>query len=135
LNELLSAIHNRGEKIFMRGCILVLFALSLSSGCGRDSGSIGVAPSDPRIVGSWASVGGDYPLTNYYGADGMLVQHVGTQSSTPYPFRIEGEYLIVSVKQPDGTISQQKDRFSLKDDTLAFIDPDGSKRIFQRNRR
>ena len=95
-----------------------------------------VPPSDPRIIGSWSIVGGDYPLVNEYRADGMLVQYVGGRKcNAPSPFRIEGEYLIVSVEQDDGSVFEQKDRFTLKGDTLTFIDDeDGSKRAFRRSK-
>jgi hypothetical protein len=102
----------------------------LSVGCDRRSGN--VRPSDPRIIGSWTLVGGDYPLTNEYRADGTLVQHVSGRTGKPLPFRIEGKYLIVSVKQPDGTVSDTKDRIELSDDRLTFFDPGGTKRVFLR---
>ena len=85
-----------------------------------------------RIIGSWRITGGDYPLVNEYRADGTLVQRVGGRKTEPYKFRIEGEYLTVSVPQPDGTISETKERFALKDDTLTFFGSDGSKRTFRR---
>ena len=114
------------------GVLLLLVALA---GCDRDDRPAGVAPTDPRIVGAWTMAGGDYPLTDEYRADGMLVQTVRGRTMEPHPFRIEGEFIIVSVKQPDGTAYEQKDRFTLKDDTLTFTDSNGSKRVFRRDRR
>ena len=84
------------------------------------------------IVGTWKSVGGDYPLTNEYRADGTLVQHVGGRQTAPSPFRIEGDRLIVSVSQPDGTVFEQEDRFAVTGQTLTFFDPEGSTRTFRR---
>lgn len=112
----------------------ILSVLGLISGCSRDGGDSRSSSPDARIVGSWSSVGGDYALTNEYRPDGMLVQHVGAQKSKPMPYRIEGEYLVVSVKQPDGKVSDSKDRFVLEGDTLTFLDPNGSKRVFRRTK-
>src|SRR5262245_11435081 len=87
-----------------------------------------------QLLGFWKVVGGDYPLTDEYRADGTLVQHVGDRTSDPIPFRIEGDQLISTLEQPDGTTSEQRERFELSGDKLTFIDSDGSTRVFQRNR-
>ncbi len=78
-------------------------------------------PADPRIIGFWKGVGGDYPLINEYRPDGMSVQHVGDRSSKPSPFRTEGDHVIYSVEQPDGSIFEQKTKYMISGDTLTFI--------------
>src|SRR4051812_38765220 len=100
---------------------LVLLAVtSMTSGCGKKKPA-SVPPSDPRIVGVWTLEGGDYALTNEYRADGTFVQHVSGRTTDPSPFRIEGNFLIYSVEQPDGKVSEQKEEFRLAGDTLTFI--------------
>ena len=78
--------------------------------------------------------GGDYPLTDEYRADGTLVQHVFGKTTEPMPFRIEGKFLVVGVKQDDGKVSEDKTEFSLTGDTLTFVDSPTSKRVFLRQR-
>ena len=112
---------------------LALAAVMPLSGCKRGSTLSSVPPSDPRIVGSWTIVGGDYPLTDTYGSDGMLVQRVNGRTTEATPYRIEKGYLICSLPQPDGTVVEQKVRFTLNGDTLSFVDTDGSTRTFKRN--
>jgi hypothetical protein len=85
-----------------------------------------------QLIGFWKVAGGDYPLIDEYRPDGTLIQHVGDRASDPIPFRVEGDYLISSLEQPDGTISEQRARFEVSEDRLTFIDSDGSKRAFQR---
>jgi hypothetical protein len=114
------------------GTCLVAIVL-MAAGCGKDAAS--VTPADPRIVGVWTLVGGDYPLTNEYRADGTVVQHLSGRTTDPVPFRIEGKFLICSVKQPDGTTFEQKDEFTLTGDTLTFIDAPTVRRVFRRNKR
>jgi len=89
-------------------------------------------PADPRIVGSWTIIGGDYPLTNDYRTDGTVVQHVGDRASQPKRFQIDGEYLTCFVEQPDGRIFEQKTRFGISGDALTFYDSPRKKRVFQR---
>jgi hypothetical protein len=85
-----------------------------------------------KIIGAWRIEGGDYPLVNEYRSDGTAVQYVGDRGGKPMPFRVEGDLLIVSVKQPDGTIFEDKTRFSISDDTLIFFDSPDGKRVFRR---
>ena len=77
-------------------------------------------------------VGGDYPLVNEYRPSGMLIQHVGGRTSEPIPFRVEGDYVVSILEQPDGTTSEHRERFEVSGESLRFIDSDGSKREFQR---
>src|SRR5688572_14547782 len=63
---------------------------------------------DPRIIGSWKGIGGDYGLVNEYRSDCTVVQHVGDRASRPLPFRTEGNYVIYSLEQPNGSIFEQK---------------------------
>jgi hypothetical protein len=113
-----------------------LLALAvMAGGCGHGRAP-SVPPADPRIIGLWTlEEGGDYPLTNEYRANGTVVQHVDGRSTEPSPFRIEGKFLIYSVKQPDGEVLEQKEEFTLTDDILTFIDSPTSKRVFRRDRR
>jgi len=113
---------------------MILFTLCCAAGCFRKRDSSGVPPADPRIVGSWTLQGGDYPLTDEYRADGTLVQHVFGKTTEPMPFRIEGKFLVVGVKQDDGKVSEDKTEFSLTGDTLTFVDSPTSKRVFLRQR-
>ena len=108
------------------------WVLPTTSGCNRQKAPSGVGAAPAGLVGSWTNVGGDYLLTNEYRADGMFLQHVGGRSSTPDPYRVEGEFIVVSVKQPDGSVIKQRDRFVLEGDTLTFVDADGSNRTFRR---
>lgn len=85
-----------------------------------------------QLIGFWKVIGGDYPLVDEYRSDGVLVQHVGDQASDPIPVRVEGDFLVARLEQPDGTMSEQKERFELSGDHLSFIASDGSKRSFQR---
>jgi hypothetical protein len=110
-----------------------LLAMLATAGCKRTTAVRSVPPSDPRIVGTWTLAGGDYPLTDEYRADGTLVQHVGNRTTEPTPFRIEGEYLVVTLAQPDGRSTEQKTRFALSGDTLTMIDAPTVKRVFRRN--
>ena len=114
--------------------VVLLSVLFLAGGCGK-KGITSVPPSDPRIVGVWTLEGGDYPLTNEYFADGTVVQHVFGKKTDPRPFRIEGKFLIYTVEQPDGRMTEQKEEFTLKDDTVTFIDSPTSKRVFRRQKR
>jgi hypothetical protein len=85
-----------------------------------------------QLVGFWKIVRGDYPLINEYQAGGMLVQHVGERVSKPIPFRVEGDHLVTSLEQPDGTISEDRKRFELSADRLTLIDSAGWKSKFRR---
>ena len=87
-----------------------------------------------QLIGFWKVVGGDYPLTDEYRADGTLVQHVGDNTSDPIPVRVEGDCVVSSLEQPDGTTSEQREKFELSEDALIFADSDGSKRTFRRVR-
>jgi hypothetical protein len=87
-----------------------------------------------RIIGFWTVIDGDYPLTDEYRADGTIVQHIGDIVSKPHPFRIEGDFIISSIKQPSGKIFEQRAQFVLSSDTLTFLDSPKSKRIFRRSR-
>lgn len=78
--------------------------------------------------------GSDYPLTNEYRADGTVVQHVMGQIRDPIPFRIEGDQLIVSLRQSNGVVTEDKTRYTLSGDMLTFIDSPNSKRVFHRDR-
>jgi hypothetical protein len=89
-------------------------------------------PAEKRIIGSWRIEGGDYPLINEYRSDGTLVQHIDDRSGEPIPFRIEGDLLITSLEQPDGSVFENKTRFAISDDTLTFFDSDGTRRVFGR---
>src|SRR6266567_7921825 len=91
-----------------------------------------VPPTDPRIIGFWTSVSGDYTLTNEYRADGTLIQHVGDRTGRPIPFQIEGECLICSIEQPNGTVFEQKTRFAISDETLTFFHSPRKRRVFRR---
>ena len=113
--------------------VFLLAALSVAGGCGKKEVA-SVPPSDPRIVGVWISQGGDYPLTNEYRADGTLVQYAFGKTSEPRPFRIEGDLLIYTLKQPDGSVTEQKQKFTLAGDTLTMINST-SKQVFQRQKR
>ena len=113
--------------------VVIPILLAIIGGCKMEDEPASEPPFNARIVGSWTHIGGDYPLTNEYRADGTLLQRSGSRTGKPSAFRTEGDYVIVSVKQPNGTIFEQKDRFELRDDTLTFLDADGSKRILQRD--
>ena len=91
-----------------------------------------VAPADPRIIGFWKGVGGDYGLINEFRLDGTLIQHVGDRASRPSHFRIEGDYIITSLEQPDGSISEQKEQYAISGDTLTFIYSPRKKMHFQK---
>lgn len=86
----------------------------------------------PQLVGFWKVVGGDYPLINEYRADGVLIQHVGDQTADPIGLRVEGEYLVSIIEQPDGSISEDREKFEVSAEGLTFIDAEGEKRHFQR---
>ena len=109
-------------------------ALLMAGGCGKKQAA-GTPPSDPGIVGVWTLEGGDYPLTNEYRADCTVVQHTGGRTTEPSRFRVEGNVLIYSVEQPDGTIFEQKEEFILTGDTLTFVDSPTSRRVFRRKSR
>ena len=85
-----------------------------------------------QLIGFWKIVGGDYPLVDEYRADGVLIQHVGDRTSEPITIRVEGDFMITRVEQPDGSTSEDRERFELSADRLTFMDSDGSKRNFQR---
>jgi len=93
-----------------------------------------VSEAYSRIIGFWTMMDGDYALTNQYRADGTIVQHVGGSASKPHPFRIEREYLVSSITQPNGTIFEPRVRFELSKDSLTFFDSPKSKRVFRRSR-
>ncbi len=115
--------------------VMILIAPITLLALGGCSKNVGTPPSDPRIIGYWTMVGGDYPLTNEYRADGMFIQHSGAQSGDASPFRIEGDQIIITITQPDGKPSIFKIRFQLEGDTLTLFDSDTEKRIFRRNGR
>jgi acetate kinase len=94
--------------------------------------SVDETVADSRIIGFWKGIGGDYLLTNEYRTDGTVVQHVGNRSSEPSPFRIEGDYMIHSLKQPDGRIFEQKTRFQVSENQLTFIYSGTTKCVFQK---
>jgi len=85
------------------------------------------------IIGFWSNVGGDYALTNEYRADGTVVQHVGKGSSSPQPFRIDGDCLIFSIVQPNGSIFEQRARFVLSGDLLTLLHSPKTKCVFKRS--
>jgi hypothetical protein len=85
-----------------------------------------------ELIGFWKVVGGDYPLVDEYRSDGVLIQHVGDQTSDPIPCRVEGDFIVSILEQPDGSTSEQRERFELSADRLAFVDSDGKKRHFER---
>ena len=58
----------------------------------------------PDIIGFWEGVSGDYPLIDEYRADGTFIQHVRERSTKPAAFRIDGEYMIYSIEQPNGSV-------------------------------
>src|SRR5262245_3793020 len=91
-----------------------------------------VTPADPRIIGFWKCVGGDYGLINEYRSDGTIIQHVGDRASPPSPFRIEAECVVYSLQQPDGSVSETKTRFEISGDILTFFYPPRRKMHFQR---
>ena len=125
---------SRSAVIWVIAGLSVCALLVVLVGCRRAGKLSSSPPSDPRIVGSWTIVGGDYPLTNIYRADGTFVQRVGGRETQPQIFRIEGEHLITRLKQPDGSVGDDKERFAIDGDTLTFFDADGSKRIFRKQR-
>lgn len=92
-------------------------------------------PADARVVGSWTIVNGDYPLTNLYRDDGVMVQSVNGRRGEPMAYRIERDRLIVSIRQEDGKLSQNEERFEIKGDTITFFGDDGTKRVFRRSGR
>jgi hypothetical protein len=83
-----------------------------------------------QLIGFWKVVGGDYPLTDEYRPDGTLIQHVGDRTSDPIAFRVEGNHLISSLEQPDGTTSEQRAQFELSEDKLTFIEKMARNAIF-----
>ena len=93
-----------------------------------------VAPTDPRIIGFWKVVGGDYSLINEYRSDGTVIQHVGGRAGKPSSFRIEGDCIIYSLEQPDGSVSEDKTRYAISGDTLTFFYSPKEKMHFQRTR-
>lgn len=90
------------------------------------------APLDPRIIGFWKGVGGDYRLINEYRADGLVIQHIGDRASKPSHFRTEGDHIIYSLRQPNGSIFEQKTEYSVSGDTLTFIYSPEKKMHFER---
>ena len=53
----------------------------------------------------------------------------------PKPFRIEGNFLIYTIEQPDKRVTEQKEEFSITGDKLTFGDSPTSKRVFHRQLR
>ena len=88
--------------------------------------------ADPRIIGFWKGVGGDYGLINEFRLDGTVIQHVGDRSSKPSPFRTEGDYIIYSLEHPNGSVFEQKTQYLISEDTLTFIYPPRKKMHFRR---
>lgn len=117
------------------GVVLLVVVPLLMAAARAKKNASGAPHPDAGIVGVWTIQGGDYPLTNEYRADGTMVQRVGGRSSDPSPYRIEGDRLVYSVKQHDGTVFEQAEEFRLAGDTLTFIDSPSENRVFRRNRR
>jgi len=88
----------------------------------------------PELLGTWKIVNGDYPLTRTFRADGTVVSTAFGFDPTPKPFRVEFDSIVFLVKQRDGSVSEQKECFELRGDTLTFIDPelDDMPRVFRR---
>jgi hypothetical protein len=113
--------------------LALISVLFTTSGCGNRK-VVSVPPSDPRIIGIWTAEGGDYPLTNEYRADGTLVQRSGDRATPPYPFRIEGKFLILPIERAKGEVFEQKEEYTISGDTLTIIHSPESKSVFQRNK-
>jgi hypothetical protein len=75
-------------------------------------------PLEKAILGRWTVINGDYPLSNEYRADGTLIQRMGGSERAPLPYRVDGDVLIYSVEQPDGSIFEQKMKFKIAGDTM-----------------
>ena len=89
-------------------------------------------PADPRIIGFWKVVDGDYALINEYRSDGTIIQYVGDRASKPSSFRIEDDYIICCSEQPNGSIFEQKTRYAISEDTLTFVYSPRKKMHFRR---
>lgn len=76
--------------------------------------------ADPRIIGFWEGINGDYKLTNEYREDGTFVQHVGERSSDTRRYRIEGDEFISLIEQRDRSIHEQRTKYSISGDQLTF---------------
>src|SRR4051812_4182707 len=110
-----SNVFNRPRfAIHLLACFTCAALLLFGAGCRRGDEKLkSIPPADPRIIGTWSLVGGDYPLENEYRANGTMVQQVGVGHTAPSPYRIEGEYLTVYLKQTDGQVSEFKNKFSI----------------------
>jgi hypothetical protein len=89
------------------------------------------------LIGLWKLTNGDYPLTREFRGDGSCVSRAPGFDANPIPFRIEGDRIIFSVEQPDGSIFEQEERFELAEDNLTFFDVENNDeppRIFKRKR-
>src|SRR5690349_20926170 len=84
-------------------------------------GTPNVTPADPRIIGFWKGIGGDYGLINEFRSDGILIQHVGDRTTRPAPYRIEGDHVVTVLEQPDGSISEDRTQYAISGDTLTFF--------------
>jgi hypothetical protein len=61
-----------------------------------------------------------------------MVQHVGDRAGGPTPFRIEGDEVVYSVPQVDGSISEQRHRYEITGNTLTFIHSPTTRMRFER---
>lgn len=126
------------------GLVVLGLALILA-GCGPDSSPAAtgeldqVAPAKALpdsagsgIVGSWSSVDGPYEATYEYRSDGQSLQYVGGRVRGPFPYRVEGDSIVVTATMPSGRVLDERSRFSLEGDTLIFFDGDGETRSFRR---
>lgn len=83
------------------------------------------------IVGTWKLQDGDYPLTRVFLADGNFINRMG-KLTQQVPYRVEGDEVVFLVEQPDKTILEQRERFTLSGNTLTFHDSDDDQRVFIR---
>ena len=114
----------------MKRPLSLLLLTVLLVGCGKKIKS--VPPADPRIVGSWSVVNGDYPLTNIYRSDGTMVQHLSGGETDPSAYRIEGDQLIITIETKGEPPSEQKMRYSISGDVLTLYYSADVKMQYQR---
>lgn len=84
------------------------------------------------IIGKWECINGDYGLISEFKQDGTLIQHIGSATFPPRKYIIDGKFLVVFVEQPDGSIFEQKEQFSIVNDVLTFIFTPRTKRHYKR---